>query len=139
MREVMLILHFVGLSMGLGTSSGMTFLGSIVPKLPKEEVKDYLIRILVLGKMGSYGLVLLLISGGYLMTPYWSILGSKPTLIIKLSLVVVLMGLFGMVSANGKKARETREEKYLKKIKMFGQIALPTGILIVIFAVLTFK
>ena len=37
MRETMLVIHFLGLAMGLGTSFGYMFLGMAASKMPKEE------------------------------------------------------------------------------------------------------
>ncbi len=41
MREVMLIIHFIGLSMGLGTSIGFMILGNVASKLAKEDAKKF--------------------------------------------------------------------------------------------------
>lgn len=37
MREAMLIVHFLGLAMGLGTSFAFMFLGMVSDKMEKEE------------------------------------------------------------------------------------------------------
>jgi len=39
MREAMLIIHFLGLAMGLGTSFAIMFLGIAGSKMDKEEGK----------------------------------------------------------------------------------------------------
>ncbi len=41
MREVMLILHFIGLTMGLGTSFAHAFLGIITSKMPADEATNF--------------------------------------------------------------------------------------------------
>ena len=41
MREVMLILHFIGLTMGLGTGFAHAFLGTIAAKMPAEEATRF--------------------------------------------------------------------------------------------------
>ena len=75
MREVMLIFLFLGIK------------GS---KLDKEEAPKFAINTLSMGTMGHIGLAQLIVSGGYLMTPYWRILPAKPVLIAKLALVLIL-------------------------------------------------
>ena len=50
MREVMLIVHFIGLAMGLGTSFGFVFLGIAASKLQKEDTKKFMLTRLRFGK-----------------------------------------------------------------------------------------
>ncbi len=87
--------------------------------------------------MGHIGLALLLISGGYLMTPYWSSLGSMPYMIAKLVLFLVLGALIGIISSKAKKVGKGDHEQ-LKKIPLLGQLSLMTGLAIVILAVLQY-
>lgn len=138
MKDIMLITHFIGLAMGLGTSLAFMFLGIASSKMEKAEAQKFIINSFALSKMGNIGLVLLLISGGYLMTPYWSILTHIPLLMIKLILFLVLGGLIGYTSALVKKAKQGDTEVYLKKIAVLGRISLLTGITIVVLAVMVF-
>ena len=138
MREIMLILHFIGLAMGLGTSFAFFFLGKATAKMEPEAGKNFIMNAFSITTMGHIGLGLLFISGGYLMTPYWSILGSSPILITKLVLFLVLGALIGIISSKAKKARKG-DESQLKAIPILGPIALLTGISIVICAVYFFK
>lgn len=137
MRDVMLITHFIGLAMGLGTSFAMMFLGIAASKLEPEERGKFIINASVVTKMGHIGLVLLFLSGGYLMTPYWSALGSMPTMIAKLVLFVVLGGFIGVMSAKLEKAK-TGDMTQLLVVKKMGPFTLLTSIAIVVLAVLTF-
>jgi len=61
----MLIVHLLGLVMGLGTS-------------------------FALSTMHHLGITMLIISGLYLMSPFWMTLNARPLLITKLILVLVL-------------------------------------------------
>ena len=137
MRDVMLITHFIGLAMGLGTSFAMLFLGIAASKLDESERGKFMVNASVLSKMGHIGILLLFLSGGYLMTPYWAALGSMPTMIAKLILFVVLGGLIGVMSAKLKKAKAGDMSQLIaaKKLRPF---TLLTSIAIVILAVLTF-
>lgn len=137
MRDVMLIIHFIGLAMGLGTSFAMMFLGIAASKLEPEERGKFIINTSVVTKMGHIGLVLLFLSGGYLMTPYWSALGSMPTMIAKLVLFVVLGGFIGVMSAKLKKAK-AGDMTQLLAVKKMGPFTLLTSLAIVVLAVLTF-
>lgn len=134
MREVFLVIHFLGLTMGLGTSFAMFFLGMAAAKMPPADAGKFMMNVTALTKMGHIGLLLLLISGGYLMTPYWGSLASSPILIAKLSLFIVLGALVGIMSAAVRKAKNGQPEQMLKAKKL-GPLALITGVTIVILAV----
>ena len=138
MRDAMLIVHFIGLAMGLGTSFGFMFLGIAGAKLEPAERVKFSINSFALSKMGHIGLLLLIVSGGYLMTPYWSILPSSPLLIAKLSLVLVLSALIGIISAKARKAKQGDAEMHLAKIRPLGMLSLLTALTIVILAVSIF-
>ena len=137
MRDVMLITHFIGLAMGLGTSFAMLFLGIAASKLDEAERGKFMINASFITKMGHIGLLLLFLSGGYLMTPYWAALGSMPTMIAKIVLFVVLGGLIGVMSSKLKKAK-AGDMSQLLTIKKMGPFTLLTSLAIVVLAVLTF-
>lgn len=137
MRETALILHFIGLAMGLGTSFAFMFLGIAAKKLEIPERAKFMGTALILTRMGHIGLTLLLLSGGYLMTPYLSNIGNMPLFITKLVLFVILGALVGILSSAGKKAVAGDTSKFLLMAKL-GPFGLITGLLIVVMAVLTF-
>lgn len=138
MREPMLILHFLGLSMGLGTTLAHAFLGMAVAKMTPEEATKFRMHSMVLSRMGHIGITLLLISGGYLITPYWSVLTSMPLLIVKLSLVFILILLIIGISVATRKARAGNTEAHLKKMETMGKLTLFISIAIVMIAVYIF-
>ncbi|HEV7782415.1 MAG TPA: hypothetical protein VGO58_14170 [Chitinophagaceae bacterium] len=135
MREAMLICHFLGLTMGLGTGFAHAFLGSITPKMSAEEAMKFRMHSLVLSKMGHIGIGLLLISGFYLITPYWKVLSSFPLLIVKLSLVAVLIILITLIGIAGRKAKKGDAAVQLKRMELLGKLTLLVGIAIVVLAV----
>lgn len=138
MRDIMLILHFIGLAMGLGTSFGFMFLGIAHGKMEKQDRIKFQLKSLALSRMGHIGIVLLIISGVALMIPYWSVLPASPVLIAKLVLVLVLAALIGIITSIGKKAQQGNTEAQLKKIEPLGKIALLTGVTVVVLAVYFF-
>ena len=138
MRDILLITHFIGLAMGVGTSFGFMFLGIASSKMEKEESLKFRLRAMTLSRMGYIGLGLLIISGLALMTPYWRMLPSSPLLIAKLTLVLVLATLIGIISSIGRKASKGDTEAQLKKMELLGKITMLIGITIVILAVSIF-
>ena len=138
-RKTMLVIHFVGLAMGLGTSFAFMFIGIASSKMEKSEALKFTLNSLVLSRMGQIGLSLLVISGLVLMTPYWSSLLSFPLLMTKLGLVLILGMLIGMLGSAARKAQQGDPETHLKKIPLLGRLSLLTSLTIVVLAVLIFQ
>ncbi len=134
----MLILHFIGLTMGMGTGFAHAFLGIATSKMSADEATKFRMHSLVLSKMGHTGMGLLILSGLYLITPYWKILPSSPLLIAKLILVIILLIVLTLISLTAKKAIQGDAEVHLKKIQQLGKITLPLSIIIVILAIYIF-
>jgi uncharacterized membrane protein SirB2 len=139
MRELMLAFHFIGLAMGLGTGFAHAFLGSATKKMSPDEAIKFRLHSLVLGNMGHIGITLLLISGFYLMTPYWKVLTSMPWLMIKLALVAILIVLIALINIASKKAKQGDAERQFKKTGVLGKLTLIVSLAIVIVAVVVFR
>jgi hypothetical protein len=56
MRDVMLIVHFIGLTMSLGTGFANLFLGMAATKLEPAERGKFMSNALILMRMGHTGL-----------------------------------------------------------------------------------
>ena len=138
MREVMLILHFIGLTMGLGTSFAHAFLGIATSKMNPDEATKFRLHSLALSRMGHIGIVSLVFSGFYLITPYWGILPRSPLLMLKLVLVVVLVILIALINLSSRKAKKGDAEGQLKKMAKLGKMTLVLGVGIVILAIYIF-
>jgi hypothetical protein len=138
MRNIMLMVHFIGIAMGVGTGMANLFLGRSASKMDKKEGLKFILNTFVLGKMGMIGITLLILSGGYLLSPFWANLPNMPTLIAKLSLVLVLVVLLGMISINARKAQKGEPEKYMNRLRILGPVMLATSLAIIALAVITF-
>ena len=138
MRDIVLIIHFIGLAMGLGTSFAFMFLGMSAAKMEKEEARKFSEKIMIVSRMGHIGLTLLIISGIFLMSPYWQSLPEMPLLIAKLTLVVMLAILIVLIGAASRKAAQTKDEKYEKQVATLGKLSFLTALSIVVLAVYVF-
>jgi hypothetical protein len=134
----MLFIHFIGLVMGMGSSFTSLFIRVANKKLPKEEVPKFMLKLRVLGYMGLTGIILLILSGGYLTTPYWSIISSMPFFIAKLLLVAFLLILVLLIDRQWRRAVKNGGGRDLEVLQKLGRLAFPIGILILLFAVLQF-
>jgi len=138
MRTAMLIVHLLGLTMGVGTSIGFVFLGIAGSKLEKEERKKFAMNASAMSTMGHIGLTMLIISGLYLITPFWGALAAMPLLIAKLALVLTLTVAVILASVYSNRAKKGDTENNLKKVALLGRVTLLCGITIVVLAVLIF-
>lgn len=138
MRDAMLIVHLLGLVMGLGSSFAFMFLGIAGSKMEKEEGRKFALNTFAMSRMGHIGITMLIISGLYLMTPFWMTLNARPLLIVKLILVLVLTACIILLSVYSNRAKKGNTESNLKKIAALGKVSLLSGIGIVVLAVLTF-
>jgi uncharacterized membrane protein len=138
MRDAMLYVHFLGLILGMGSGFASLFIGVYNKDLSKEEMPKFMLKLRSLGYMGAIGIALLVISGGYMATPYWSILGTMPYFIAKLSLVVVLIVIVVLIDIRWRRALKNNGGPDLASIPKLGRLAFPVGLLILLFAVLQF-
>ena len=135
----MLIIHFLGLAMGVGTSFAFFFLGIAGKKMEKEDRMKFALNSFALIRMGHIGLTMLIISGLYLITPFWASLASRPLLIAKLILVLTLIVSVSFATVYAQRAKKGDTLTNLKKIAALGKVSLLSGITIVGLAVLIFK
>lgn len=134
----MLFLHFVGLILGMGAGFANLFIAASNKNLSKEELPVFMLKLRALGYMGLTGIILLILSGGYLATPYWSKISNMPYFIAKLSLVVVLLVLVILIDVRWRRAIRNGGGADLQALPKLGRLAFPVGILILLFAVLQF-
>lgn len=138
MKDTMLILHFIGLAMGLGTSFTHAFLAKTLSKLGRSEAAKFQLQLKALSQMGTIGTLLLLFSGIYLILPYWSALLLLPLLMLKLVLFFILIVLILLINQVTKKNIKNGTEDNLKGIETMGKLTLIIAIAIVILAVSIF-
>lgn len=138
MRSILLVFHFIGLAMGLGTSLAFMFLGIASAKMEAAEAKKFMLNTFSLSRMGHIGLTLLILTGLFLMAPYWANLTQSPLLITKLVLVLVLGVLIGINTSFAKKVKQG-EAAYLSRLQIFGRLSLLTTLAIVVLAVFNFS
>lgn len=139
MREVLLIIHFIGLAMAMGIGFANFVLGGVASKLEPAERGNFMAKIAGLAPVGQIGLGLLILSGLGLMTPYWKSIGQMPTLILKLSCVILLVICVITILSLVAKMKREKNPALMGKIKAIGMLNFVLGITIVILAVLTFR
>src|SRR3954470_17887790 len=135
MYDFLLIVHFLGLALALGTGFATVRLGIASADMPPDERTKFFLRVLALGKNSSIGLLLLIISGLSMLfvrgfRAMFQLGGG--TFHAKLTLVVILIGLLGWFQVLTKRAREAQGGPTMAQIPKVGRAMLLTGIAVVI-------
>ena len=137
----LLILHFLGLAMGLSVSFSNMVMMSLITNAAGPD-KAVLARFPpAMSRVGDIGLSLLWISGlGMLFTRYGGLEGLAAlgwTLHVKLTAVVILTGLVGYMHTLMRKARNG-DAAAAAQLPRIGRVAFLLAMTAVVFAVLTF-
>lgn len=137
MYKTLLIIHFIGLAAGLGTSMFMSVLGMTMRGASGMEQGMVNLRAFKAAMLGEIGLTLLILSGlglvglnhGYLQAPlFWS----------KMVVVAVLAIFLFLLRRTG--GRISRGELDLaKRMPVLGGIVLLLGLTAMVLAVLAFE
>ncbi len=141
MQDLFLFIHFIGLALGVGTSFAMMRLGVATKSLPPAERVQFFRHALAVGKNGSLGLALLIVSGLCMLFTrgVTTVFGAGGIAFhVKLTLVLVLCGLVGFSQVLGKRFREKQDGQALATMAKLGPPMLLTGVGIVVCAVLAF-
>jgi uncharacterized membrane protein len=140
MKDVLLILHFFGLALGVGAGLASFTLGLATRDMSPEERGKFMQRASILRKNGSFGLLLLIASGlGFVLESGFSTLTFRGGGFFhaKLALVVVMAGLLGYSQVLFKKVRE-QGPAAMGKLLVVSRILLATGLTVIVLAVLAF-
>jgi len=128
--------------MGVGTGFAMFTLGFATRHLAPPERAAFMLRATALSRMGSIGLLLLIVSGLGMM---WQrgvdvvFAWGGGLFHLKLTLVAVLLGLVGYMHALTARAKREGGGPAMARLAIFGQLTLLIGITIVVLAVLAFR
>lgn len=144
-KDLLLITHFIGLALGLGTGFSMMRLGASTQDMDPVERGKLMTRVLVLSKNGSIGLLLLLLSGiamffkGGGMALFRAAGWPFHT---KIALVLVLVVLTGMLQTSIAKLRKAASpadaQAIAARMPKLGMAMTTTSVIIVVMAVLAF-
>ena len=138
----LLFVHFVGLALGVGTSFASLSLGAASKDLAPEERAKFLLRASVFSKNGSAGLGLLILSGLAMFIwrgPAAVMAWGGPAFHAKLTLVVILIGVFGYLQVVAKKVRLAGGGPLMGKLRTLSVTSLGLSLAIMLAAVIAFQ
>src|SRR5687767_7852008 len=127
MLDLWLILHFLGVALAVGTGFAMFTLGRSTKDLPPAERGAFMQRASAMRRIGCIGVLLLVASGvGLLLTRGVDVVMAwgGGWFHIKLTLVVILIGVFGYMQVLMRKARSADGAAAAARLPVFGQIML---------------
>ncbi len=139
---VLLVIHFLGLALGVGASFALFTLRGAVGDLEPSERAKFMVRAMRVAKNGSYGVLLLLLSGlgmFFMRGPGAVMAAGGPAFHAKLTLVVILCGAVGYAQVLGKRAREAGGGPALAALAKVSNAVLGLGVAIIIAAVIAFQ
>jgi uncharacterized membrane protein len=122
MHDLWLVLHFIGLAMGVGANFISVGIALSTSRLSIEERMSLMPKISVIAKIGSFGLLLILLSGVFLLLPMWPSLKTNGLLHVKLTLVLLLLITFGLSQMIGKRLRTGKAPQLAKWMPRIGMI-----------------
>ena len=141
MYDVWLMLHFIGLALGVGTGFAMFTLGLATADMAPADRGAFMRRAFALSRNSSIGLTLLILSGvGLVMSRGVDVVMAwgGPMFHIKLTLVVVMMGLFGYMQVLIKKAKGSDGAAAMARLPLISKVMLLLGLAVIVSAVLAF-
>ncbi|MSO49220.1 MAG: hypothetical protein EXQ49_04860 [Acidobacteria bacterium] len=141
MLDLLLILHFIGLALGVGTGFAMLTLGLATADMPPADRGAFMRRASVLTRNGAIGLALLILSGvglvlvrGVAEVMAW----GGPMFHVKLTLVAIMIGVFGYLQVLLRQSRSADGAAAAARIPIVSRVMLVLGVSVVVFAVLAF-
>ena len=139
MQDLWLILHFLGVALGVGTGFAMFTLGLSTKDMSPADRGAFMRRASMVGMNGSIGLLLLIVSGVAIVLTRGleTVMMAGGWFHLKLTLVVILIGVFGYMQVLVKKFK-SGDAAAAARLPMVSQIMLLLSVSIVISAVLAF-
>ncbi len=141
MLDFLLILHLIGLALGVGTGFAMLTLGLSTADMVPADRGAFMRRASVITRNGATGLALLILSGvglvlvrGVSFVMEW----GGPMFHIKLTLVAIMIGVFGYLQVLLRQSRTADGAAAAARIPIVSRVMLVLGVSVVVFAVLAF-
>lgn len=135
----MLIFHLLGLVISLGSMITFLVMRRSCSKVSSSESEYLLQNVRRFLRMSHIGLGIMLITGGYLMTPYWKVLGQMPLLHIKFTIFFLWYATLIALSVYTKRAINSQIKLCDPRIGFLSVISVVFGVLAVVMAVSQFQ
>lgn len=136
--NTLVILHFIGLTMGLSTGFANMVMAGIIRKASPAEIPALARFGPAMSRIGAVGLALLWVTGiAIVKTRYGSFSVLPQPFLIKLAAVVLLTLMVGYMHVLMPRAQKG-DAAAMARIQTLGKATGPLAIIAIIFAVITF-
>ena len=138
MKDIMLIFHELGLVLTIGSAFIFLIIKNNLRTVQSLDA-DRFYKISNKFRLMTYiGFGIMILSGGYLMTPYWSAFGSFPMIHIKMTIVIIWLLSMAVLGMSSKKLKHNFPIKYFSRLVLMYSLSLVFGIFTVIIATFSF-
>ena len=135
---VLVILHFLGLALGMSSGFANMVMAGLIAKAPPEE-KRVLARFPpAMGRLGLVGLALLWGSGLAIVWTRYGGFSIMPRPFIYKLIAVVLLTICVISIHVLQRRAQAGDASAMAKIQLFGRLTGPLALLAIVFAVITF-
>ena len=138
MKQILLLLHFLGLISGTGAGLAVYVIGMLAGRFDPACRRDVLIHLFPLRYLSYFGLLLLILSGGMMISPYWPGIAGNHWLVAKLALVFVLVALAAIGAYQMHRIKLGKGESAFKMLGLAGKLSLVASLAVVLCAVYSF-
>ena len=139
MRELILIIHILSLILSLGSMVTFIIIRKDISRLSGCKSIFALITIRKFLNIAYIGMFFMIISGLYLIIPYWSAIGTMPLVHIKITAVVLWLIILILL---GVSLKRVKPETYLSndvKIGLLSFLSVLLGLIVVALAIFAFE
>jgi hypothetical protein len=138
MREALLLLHYTGLIIGAGSAFAVLVIGYLAANFNAVYRREVLLKLFPLRYISYAGLLLLIISGTFLIPRFLPNLEHMPLLITKLVFVALLVALSVFGAYQMHRANLSAEGNAFKLLGHAGKLSFASSLVIVACAVYSF-
>jgi hypothetical protein len=135
----MLIFHFLGLALSLGSMITFLVMRRSCSKVTVSESDHLLQNTKSVLRLSHIGLGIMFITGGALMTPYWANLAHMPFLHIKFTIFILWYATLVALSIYTRKARKSELKLCNPRIGFLSYISILFGLLAISMGVMQFQ
>ncbi len=139
MRELILIIHILSLILSLGSMTTFIIIRKDISRVSGCESNFALITIRKFLNIAYIGMFFMVLSGLYLIIPFWSAIGTMPLVHIKITAVVLWLFILILL---GVSLKRIKPETYLSndvKIGLLSFLSVLLGLIVVALAIFAFE
>ena len=139
MRELVLIIHILSLILSLGSMATFIIIRKDISRVSGCESNFALITIRKFLNIAYIGMFFMVLSGSYLIIPFWSAIGTMPLVHIKITAVVLWLFILILL---GISLKRIKPESYLSndvKIGLLSFLSVLLGLIVVALAIFAFE